>query len=216
MVDKVIVSNARALKAKYGKSGFDLVKTAVKDLITADARRGLQTRLVFIDDAAAMRRLGASPSPEASDERGAKQAVDAITSALSPDYIALLDGPDVVPLITLRNHIDGDGFPKPQPIPSDLPYASSGRFSREVHHYLKVTRVVGRIPNVPGAEDPGNLIKCLKTSARAKPRSADNYRSYFGLSAQIFRRSALETIKAIFRTGNQLSFAPPAGSSNPG
>ena len=128
MVDKVIVSNAGALTKKYSKSGFSLVKSALKDLITADAERGLETRVVFIDDASAMRRLGDGCSPDPADERGAKRAVDAICSTLAPDYIVLLDGPDIVPHIVLRNRVLRDG----QPVPSDLPYASSGGFSRDI------------------------------------------------------------------------------------
>ena len=105
MVDKVIVSNAEAFTKKYSKSGFSLVKSSLKDLITADAERGLENGVVFIDDASAMRRLGDGCSPDPADERGAKRAVDAICSTLAPDYIVLLDGPDIVPHIVLRNRV---------------------------------------------------------------------------------------------------------------
>ena len=204
MVDKVIISNATALRKKYSKSGFETVRAALQDLITADSGRGIETRVVFIHDAYGNAPMK-SPSPDPADERGAKRVVDAISSKLAPDYIVLLDGPDVVPHIVLRNHVDRDG----QPVPSDLPYASSGRFSREVHHHLKVTRVVGRIPNVPGADDPAKLIQCLKTSARAKPRSAAEYETYFAVSAQIFQRAACEAVKAIFRQKKRVLLAPP-------
>ena len=36
-------------------------------------------------------------------QREAKEAVDFIASSLSPDFIAILDGPDVIPHITLDN-----------------------------------------------------------------------------------------------------------------
>jgi hypothetical protein len=43
--------------------------------------------------------VGGTPPINALDKKGAKNAVDAIASALSPDYLVLLDGPDVIPHI---------------------------------------------------------------------------------------------------------------------
>ena len=110
-MDKVIVSHAGALQEKYHEQGFDLIGAAINALITADVDRGLKTQLIFIDDAEAMRRVGGSRSTRAGlvdldhldphDQHETKDAVDAIASALSPDYLALLDGPDVIPHIVL-------------------------------------------------------------------------------------------------------------------
>ena len=61
-MDKVIVSHRGALRDKYGDQGLDLIISAVDELVAADAKRGLQTEVIFIDDADAMQKLGGKPS----------------------------------------------------------------------------------------------------------------------------------------------------------
>ena len=55
MDDKIIVSNRAALMAKYAGVGATKIKKAVGDLIAADAKRGIKSRLVYLDDAPAMK-----------------------------------------------------------------------------------------------------------------------------------------------------------------
>ena len=55
MDDKIIVTNSAALTAKYGAAGVAKIKKAVQALIAADAKRGIKTRLVYLDNAAAMK-----------------------------------------------------------------------------------------------------------------------------------------------------------------
>jgi len=205
--DKVIVSNSQALKAKYQNSGFSTVKAAVDKLIAADAQRHLKTRLIFIDDAPTMSKLSGTPPINATDQRGAKNAVDAIAKALSPDYIVLLDGPDVIPHIALDNPVPND---LDDSIDSDLPYASDVGFSNQSARYIKITRVLGRIPNVPGATSPTNLIGFINTSVKAKPAPAGNYGGYFGLTAEVWRDSTALSLDAAFGGHTTLDVAPPA------
>ena len=54
MNDKIIVSNRAALTAKYGSAGVQKIKQAVTALIAADAKRGIKSRLVYLDDPVAM------------------------------------------------------------------------------------------------------------------------------------------------------------------
>ena len=60
----------------------------------------------------------------------------------------LLDRPDVIPHIVLDNAVPND---LDDTVDSDLPYASDVGFSKQASRYLKITRVVGRIPNVHSA-----------------------------------------------------------------
>lgn len=55
MNDKIIVSNRAALTAKYGSAGVGKIRQAVTALIAADAKRGLKSRLVYLDDPVAMK-----------------------------------------------------------------------------------------------------------------------------------------------------------------
>jgi hypothetical protein len=166
-IDKAIVSNSQALKTKYRINGLTAIKAAVDKLIAADAQRHIKSKLIFIDDTAAMTKLGGTPPVNPTDQRGAKKAVDAIVTSLAPDYVVLLDGPDGIPHIVLDNPVSND---LDDTVDSDLPYASDVGFSNQPSRYLKITRVVGSIPNVPNAKEPDKLIALIETSVKAKPR----------------------------------------------
>src|SRR6187551_3733950 len=140
-VDKVIVTNTSALKAKYGDK-YARVKTAIDKLIAADKARGLTTRLIAIDVEADMKRLRGQPVVAIADQQGAKAAVDAIYKRHQPDYILLLGAPD------------------------DVPYACDAAWSRRPQDFVGPTRVVGRLPDLAGAQDPAYLVKLLGTATR--------------------------------------------------
>src|SRR5438105_2566703 len=107
-VDKVIVTNQSALVAKYGDAVAG-VASAVDDLIAADARRGLRTALVAIDDDGAMSQFGVAAMTGAADAAQAKAAIDGVFRALNPDYVMILGAVDVVPHQPLRNPMPDDG-----------------------------------------------------------------------------------------------------------
>jgi hypothetical protein len=48
MVDKILVSNTAALKAKYTDSGLRPIRAAVRELVSADKTRGLATQFVDV------------------------------------------------------------------------------------------------------------------------------------------------------------------------
>ena len=112
---------------------------------------------------------GLSPSPEPARSHGMAARISVLEksaplnsrgsperqrvgkAAASPDYLVLLDGPDVMPHIVLTNPLPNDGD---MTVDSNLPYASPAIFSRRAARYLKVTRVVGCVPSAPGATTP--------------------------------------------------------------
>jgi hypothetical protein len=193
---------------------------AVENLVKVDAARGIKTRLVCIDDDT-MRRLGGRISSRSGlcsvedkeQQREAKEAVDFIASSLSPDFIALLDGPDVIPHITLDNPNAPHDFFQAT-VPSDLPYASSAGYSSKVSDFLNVTRLVSRIPNATGHNDPNPVIRCLNTSAKFEPGSISEYLSYFALCSPEFKGPIREGINIVFGEAKNLDVVPPAGLSN--
>ena len=207
MISKAVISNKSALTAKYGAAGVGAVDAALAALVAADAARGVTTTLYWIDDGAAMTKVKGAPPVNAKDQRGAKAAVDAIVNAVSPDYILLLDGPDVIPHIALDNPLPNDGDSS---VDSDLPYASAASFARQPSRYLKITRVVGRVPNLPGANNPARLVALLDFAAKANPRPATDYADYFGLSASVWAQSTSMSLDEAFNGHADLELSPPA------
>ena len=205
-MDKVIVSNKRALTVKYSEAGLAKIEAAIERLVAADGARGIKTGCLYLDTVDHMTGVG-DVVATAQDEAGAKTAVDAICSKFKPDYLVLLGGPDVVPHVTLDNPTPKDGDPA---VPSDLPYASSAKHSRDINDFLDTARVVSRIPGPPGGKDADFLMKLLDQSNSHSPRSSDYYKSYFGISVDAWVASTQMSLNQIFGNYRELKLTPPA------
>jgi hypothetical protein len=205
-IDKVVVANRAGMDAKYGAPGLAVIDAALQRLIAADAARGLATSIIDIDDKKQMAAVSGAPIINAKDQAGAKRAVDAIYTKLNPDYILLLDGPDVVPHIALSKIpglTDDD-----KTIDSDLPYASAGAFSLKASDYLAVTRVVGRLPMTRGSNDAAGFAALIDRSANHAPTAPDQYSSYFAISADVWQQSTQLSLSALFGDHSDLQISP--------
>jgi Peptidase family C25 len=215
MTDKVIVTNLSALKAKYGR-GLTAIRAAIRRLIAADRRRGIQTRLVAIDGKSAMKRLGAPRVTDAADPEQNKKAIDGVYRKLLPDYLTLLGAVDVIPHQDVVNPLyDGSDDPDADPDPcayGDLPYACEGPYSRQPQDFLGATRVVGRLPDVTGTSDPDYLVGLLRTAAGWRERDEADYLPYLAFSAQIWQRSTQQSLRKAFGSAADLELVPPNDS----
>ena len=148
MDDKIIVSNRAALTAKYGSAGVGKIRQAVTALIAADAKRGIKSRLVYLDDAVSMKSFKGKAVTDPTDPRQNKEAIDAIFKSGDPDYLMILGALDVVPHQDMANPVfdppnDPDKFAY-----GDLPYACDTPYSRDIATFKGPTRVVGRLPDL--------------------------------------------------------------------
>jgi hypothetical protein len=214
MADKVIVTNLTALAQKYGAAGLKKIQSAVKDLITADKKRGLTTTLVALDNSAAMSKIKAPAVKDAASARENKKAIDGVYKALAPDYLMILGAIDVVPHQDLKNPLfstdpDGDDERFAQ---SDLPYACDAPFSQNIKDFTGPTRVVGRLPDLTGAKgSPKYLLGLLKTASKWKSLSRSDYENYLGISAHKWRESTGESLTNIFNNDKDLQNSPTKG-----
>ncbi|MBB2708419.1 C25 family cysteine peptidase (plasmid) [Rhizobium sophoriradicis] len=210
-VHKAIISNQQALLAKYGPAGVTAIYAALARMVTHDATRGLTGQVFDIDDLAQMTAVHGKPVVSARDERGAKEAVDAIHGSLACDYILLLDGPDIIPHIEL-NPIAGISD-RDRTIPSDLPYASPSPFSKVTANFLNATRVVGRLPACVGEKDPSVLVGLIDACITHTPLPADAFSSFFAISADIWQISTRLSLNAVFGSAAGLYLSGPSGHS---
>lgn len=210
MSDKILISNNSALKTKYGSKGLSAVLAAVAALVAADKKRGLATRLIDISSAAAMKKHKGAAVTTPGDDSQCKDAIDAIYAALKPDYLVLLDAPDVVPHFKLKNPVPKD---KDGDLASDLPYASDApSTSRDTAKHAAVTRVVGRLPGLTGARQPDHLVALLEAAARFKNLKRADYLSAFVMSASVWQKSTQQSADNIFGDGTKTKICPPTGS----
>ena len=210
-VDKVIVTNVSALKAKYGDK-YSRVQAAIQNLVKHDEARGLQSKLVAIDSHTDMKRARGRAVSGAADQRGAKEAIDAIHKHFHPDYILILGAPDIVPHVHLMNPMAGTpDDDDDRDVPSDVPYACAAGWSRRPQHFIGPTRVIGRLPDLVGATDPAYLIKLLDSAATFTARDRSAYSSHFAVSAKVWRKSTTESVANLFGEGAAVFTSPPSG-----
>lgn len=210
-IDKLVVTHHGALTRKYGTAGVQRITKALRTLITADKRRGLITAVVQLDVAADMTGAGQAVGAVA-DAKACKQAIDRLCKAHDPHYVMLLGGPDVVPMVPVRNPAwsekDGDGD---QVVPTDLPYACDTAYSTNPNRFLGPTRVVGRLPDIIGSTDSSLLAQLITAAARAEPRAPEYYQSGFSITAQAWQASTELSLKNILGTTDALHSVPPEG-----
>ncbi len=210
-VDKVIVTNVKALRAKYGAGGVATIRQAVRRLIAADKGRGLSAALVDLSSAAAMARSGGKAVTVPTDPRQNKQAVDAVYRVFSPSYLMILGSIDVVPHQDLANPVySPTGDPDPLAY-GDLPYACNRPYTRNIAQFTGPTRVVGRLPDVTGGNDPLYLAGLLDTAANYKPQPPASYLNYLGISAAMWVGSTTMSLQNVFGSAAALQLAPPSG-----
>ena len=215
MEDKVIVTHRSALAAKYGSDGSKKIHAALTALVTADEERGLKTRIVYLDDVAAMKKLKATALVSNKDIRGAKKAIDGVYKALKPDYLMIVGASDVVPHQDLTNPAFKAGDDDDNLAYGDLPYACDELYGRDPAKFIGPTRVVARLPDLTGAKEPSHLLAVLKTATQWKGRKLSLYSDYFGLSAAVWKISTELSLESLFGQGKNPILTPPKGPGFP-
>ena len=209
--NKVIVTHAGALKTKYGSQGLSQIRAGLGAMVAADGERAITTRVVAIDSARDMAGFS-KPTGTPATTREAKAAIDTIYAREQPDYIMILGAPDVIPLQSLSNPLyEPGGDDDDRSVPSDLPYACDAPYARDPNRFVGPTRVVGRLPDIVGANDPAYLLKLVRMATRAVVRAPDQYQQHFGLSAQIWQASSSLSLKNLFGSPAGMKTCPPSG-----
>jgi hypothetical protein len=201
MAQKLIVTSERALKSKYGEAGWKKIEKAVQALVKADKARGVETTLVSLDGKGAKAAKGGHAL-------SFKTAFDqAFVDAGRPEYTLILGGPDVVPLQALQNPAKDED----PTVPSDLPYACDAPASDDTEKFVAPSRVVGRIPDLPGSQDPARLVALLLRAAAWAPLTKKSYASIFGLTAAEWKKSTTLSMQALFGKAAKPRLSPKEG-----
>lgn len=200
---KLIVTNKSKLQWKYGKN-YSKLNALFKELQAADKKKGLETRIAFVDDAASMKSTGVKKL-KTDSEQEYKRVVDDLYKKYVPAYIVLLGAPDVVPFQEIDNTTeDEDAY-----IPSDLPYACDTAYSTKIENFTGPTRVVGRLPDVMGQQPDVSFLQTLIANVIGhKALPADAYRSYFSITAEVWRKSTELSLQAVFGQNKGLISSP--------
>jgi hypothetical protein len=208
-VDKLVVTNVAALKAKYGAKGVTAINAAMRRLISADKKRGLRTVRLALDSVAAMKRVRGVAVTDKSAPRAYKEAIDAAFEHHTPDYLVLLGATDVIPHQDLTNPLFSPGQDDDADAASDLPYACAASYSRRIGDFRAPSRVVGRLPDLTGGRDPGYLVSLLDVAARYQRSPRDAYARCFAITAQVWKASTVLSVSNVFGRSNEVQVVPP-------
>ena len=156
-----------------------------------------------------MKSLHAVPVPNNASEEAFKVAIDQLHNECEPDYLVLVGAQDIIPYQTLKN--PARRLDEEDTVPSDLPYASDAPYSNDVKKYLACTRVVGRIPDIPGNNDPSYLVTVIDHIVNWKPVKPSFYQKYFALSTVSWKGSTTLNVSRLFNQTEQLRFSPLDG-----
>ena len=204
---KLIITSKKNLQFKYSRQFTELQKLLTQ-LEKEDRKKKLDTRTVYIDDAVSARKAGIKPV-KAVTARECKRVVDELYKKLTPVYLMILGAQDVIPFQELENPTeDFDSY-----IPTDLPYACDAPYSRLMAQFVGPTRVVGRLPDIPGKADIAYFKTLLQTSMAQKPVSPEQYEKYFSISAWVWRKSTEQSLRNMFGHNGRLNLSPPEDAS---
>jgi len=203
---KLIISCKTPLTLKYGAAGFKNVNALLAKLAAADKKKGLTTKIVYIDDPASAQKAGITVVASTT-EKDCKDAVDALYTKLKPDYIVLFGAQDIVPFVSIVNPAASNDDPD-STVPSDLPYACDAPYSTQAQDFMGPTRVVGRLPDIPGKGDVSYVQALINAAAGSKPGKAADYSAYFGITARVWQQSTSLSLQSIFGNSSALLQCP--------
>jgi hypothetical protein len=195
---KVVVTNWRALRSKYGRQ-LKKIEEALGALVEADRRRGIDTRVVHLDDRTEMEEYEARPVGRVDSPLQAKHAIDDVFRHFKPSYLMILGASDVVRHQSLKSHLYSSQDSN-RTVYSDLPYACEADYSTEIDRFTGPTRSVGRLPDVTGRSGAGYLAGLLRSAVRSEPLAAPapDGGSCLGISAKAWEESTRRNLDEIF------------------
>ena len=93
----------------------------------------------------------------------------------------------------------------------DLPYACDVPYSKQPEKFLGPTRVVGRLPDLTGANNSAYIINLLERVANWTLGMPEDYADFFGLTAAVWQESTKLSLRNIFGTHSGIKLSPPDG-----
>lgn len=204
---KLIITSKERLTQKYGKD-FSKLTRLLSNLKKSDRSKKLKTEIVYIDDAVSMKKFKVKKASASLSPRECKKAIDRLYTRLSPVYMVIFGAQDVFPFQDLLNSADDED----RVVPSDLPYACSAPYGTSVNAFTGPSRVVGRIPDIPGKADLTYMTTLIENIIKHKPLHESDYSNYFAVSAKVWKRSTALSLKSMFGNHtNQLDSPPASG-----
>jgi hypothetical protein len=205
---KCVITSRKNLQAKYGRQAGKVEKLLTR-LVASDKKRGVRTMIVYIDDPASSKKAGIPVVPSIT-RRSCKEAIDRLYQKHRPAYLVVFGAQDIIPFQEIRNPTDDEDVV----IPSDLPYACDKPYGTRAQSFTGPTRVMGRIPDLPGQSDPAYITRVMENIFSHKSVDDSLVMDYFAISCDIWKKSTRQSLLSIFGNHDKLRLSPPAGEKH--
>lgn len=207
---KLCVTVQANLAAKYSASALARIDKALQAWIKADAARGITTLHVALDDAAAMKAQGVAAISGKTTPVKVKRALDGLCKKLTPEYVVIFGGDEVVPMFRVPNPSFDPNGDTDKEVPTDNPYACSTAYSaKNRKSYLVPDRVVGRINDLSGSGDANWLIGYLKRATSWKPRASSSYAAIYAVCCDAWEGAGKACMQYLGLPVSDLMISPP-------
>ncbi|MBI2955931.1 MAG: hypothetical protein HYY26_01330 [Acidobacteria bacterium] len=195
---EIILTVQQRLELKYGDA-WRQVDQAMTDLRQAHRASGIDSEVVYADDARSLEPFGLEPIQQVTPEE-IKNLIDRLEGVLAAreqplEAVLLVGGDEIVPF-----HRQSDPTGDDPDIPTDNPYASTD------DEPLVVERSLGRMPDAAEGQ-PGFLVQLLRHAADLHRRRS-RHREAFGFSAERWERPS-EQVYAEIPQRQRLRLSPP-------
>lgn len=206
---KLCITSRRNLSNKYAAADIKKIDTVVKKWIAADNKRGINTVLVAVDDAASMAPHGVAPIAGTVTAAKAKRVIDKLWKKLQPDYLVILGAQDIIPYFEVpnpsKNKDDTDVL-----VPTDNPYACDKAFDINVRaSYLVPSRVYGRIPDMVGDGDPAWITSYLARATSYQAQSASYFADNYAVCCDEWAEAGRKSMAHFGASPGMLMISPP-------
>lgn len=219
-VDKLIITNRAALKKKY-KEKFSVITDLLKKIVAADKKRGLNSKIAFVDEPGTMKPVKGKIVTSIKNEKQNKEAIDALYKFYTSDYLMIFGSSDVIPFQNLTNdnflatmsNADSDDDDGEEFVESDLPYASDNKYSKKTSDFTNPSRVIGRLPDLLEIANIKYFTQVVNNSINWKPLKSMP-QSYFALSAAFWNQITNRILKESLKTTMKSQVSPPRRENN--
>ncbi len=205
---ELIVSIRQTLRLKYGAAASQ-VDQALANLLAAQSAGGVQSALVYADDASSLAPYGVSPI-SAVTAAEIKRVIDELDQSLSHqpsplDAVLLIGGDEILPFHRLPNPVADRQNDPDSDVLTDNPYGSTDQEA------LVVQRPVGRVPDA-AEPTPAFLVNVLSHICALHGSPAQHNPS-FGLSTSVWQ-AASRAVYGTVEGGQPLQLSPPVDQSS--
>src|SRR5262245_7016303 len=144
-----------------------------------------------------------------------KRAIDALWKTLTPDYLVLFGGDDIIPMFVVTNPSYDPNGDDDEKVPTDNPYASSSAFlSSKRSSDLVPDRVIGRIPDMLSDNSPAWLVDYLTTASTWASRPASFYAKTYAICCDEWKGAGAECVQHISAAASSLFISPPTSDTS--